>query len=103
MARLARTEVDVIVLTETWPELEGLCGLTGFKSFFKSNPDTRAGGVAIYVREGIQCYEIAVNEPVNCDICLVETMIERKNTDSSHIQISLRGSLEHWSLHAGGR
>lgn len=69
-----------MVLTETWlyPEVEGQCGLAGFRPVFKSNSDYRSGGVVVYVREDIQSFEIPVREQTSCDVCVVEIVIERK-------------------------
>lgn len=77
VARLVRSDVNIVVLAETWlyPDVEHLYSIRGFKSFFKSNSDYRAGGVAVLVREDLPCVEVTKLSGSECVCCIVEVRV----------------------------
>ena len=73
-------QFDVFIFTETWltntidsDELK----VINFQTPFKSDRDTRSGGVAIYVKEQVVC--------VRC------TDLEVKNLECIWVQVKMRG------------
>ena len=56
----AETEVDVIVLSETWFNAENVSDMLGYKSFHSYRPDRRGGGVSIFVKSTLECKLISV-------------------------------------------
>ena len=82
---LGDDDVHVIVLTETWldPTNEDTFNIPGYKSFFSSNPNYRAGGVAIYVKANIPACGRYVGATRDCDCAMIEL-----NTGGNKTQIA---------------
>lgn len=69
-----KTDIDIIVMTETWFSNSNVCNIEGYNGYHVFRSNIGGGGVSIYVRETIKSIQIEnssfINDAIEC--CSVE-------------------------------
>ncbi|PKU40959.1 hypothetical protein llap_8745 [Limosa lapponica baueri] len=67
---------DIVAITETWwdESYNWSVGIEGYKLFRRDRRGRRGGGVALYVKEWIECEEISPKPSLGSDEEIVESL-----------------------------